>query len=115
LPASRPEAAAVAVLVLLAGCAPQIYEPVLPARVDYACGGGKTLSVERGDGRYAVVQLDGRPVTLRRADSAAQEKYSEGGLALYLDGERAMLEQEGRVLLGPCNTPTALPMAPRVR
>ena len=115
-PASRPEVAAlVALTVLAAGCAPQIQEPVLPARVDYACGGGKTLSVERGDGRFAVVQLDGKPVTLRRADSAAQEKYSEGGLALYLDGERAMLEQEGRVLVGPCSTPTTLPRGPVVR
>jgi hypothetical protein len=52
---------------------------------------------------------------LARADSAAQEKYSSGGLALYLDGERAMLEQEGRVLFGPCNSPGALPTSPRYR
>ena len=117
MPASRPEIAAIVALTFfVAGCAPQIYEPVLPARIDYVCAGNKILPVARGgDGRMAAVLIDGKQVTLQRADSAAQEKYSDGGLALYLDGERAMLERDGIVLLGPCSSPTALPMAPRTR
>ena len=99
---------------VLAACAPSIHEPVLPARIDYVCGGNKLLPVAR-NGQVAAVVVDGQQVTLTRTESAAQEKYVFGGLALYLDGERAMLEQDGRVLLGPCNTPGSLPTAPAVR
>ena len=100
---------------MLAGCAPPvIYEPVLPGRIDYVCAGNRVLPVAR-NGQVAAVMLDGQEVTLRRSESAAQEKYVLGGLALYLDGERAMLEQDGTVRLGPCNSPSALPTAPAVR
>ncbi len=104
----------VALIALLSACAPSIQYTVLPTRIDYVCAGNRTLPVARGDGRTAAVLFEGKEVTLQRADSAAQEKYSNGGLALYLDGERAMLEREGVVLLGPCSSPTALPTAPRV-
>jgi len=102
---------------VLAGCGgAYLQDTVLPARIDYVCAGNQVLSVARAaDGRQAAVLVDGKQLTLTRADSAAQEKYSAGGLALYLDGERAMLEQDGRVLFGPCNSPVALPTAPRYR
>jgi membrane-bound inhibitor of C-type lysozyme len=110
-------AAGILLLPVFAGCGgAYVQETVLPARIDYACTGNRVLPVARAaDGRQAVVMLDGKQLTLARADSAAQEKYSNGGYALYLDGERAMLEQDGRVLFGPCNTPGALPTAPRYR
>ena len=102
---------------VLAGCGGvYLQDTVLPARIDYVCAGNRVLPVARAaDGRQAAVLVDGKQLTLARADSAAQEKYSAGGYALYLDGERAMLEQEGRVLFGPCNSPVALPTAPRYR
>ena len=99
---------------VLAACAPSIHEPVLPARVDYVCAGSRVLPVAR-NGQVAAVMVDGKQVTLARTESAAQEKYAVGGLALYLDGERAMLERDGTVLLGPCHTPASLPTAPAVR
>ena len=99
---------------VLAACAPSIHEPVLPARLDYVCAGNRQLPVAR-NGQVAAVVVDGKQVTLNRTESAAQEKYVLGGLALYLDGERAMLEQDGRVILGPCHTPASLPTAPAVR
>jgi membrane-bound inhibitor of C-type lysozyme len=103
--------------LMLAGCGgAYLQDTVLPARIDYVCAGNQVLPVARAaDGRQAVVLVDGKQLTLTRADSAAQEKYSAGGLSLYLDGERAMLEREGRVLFGPCNSPVALPTAPRYR
>ena len=107
---------AAAVLLLASGCAaPGVEETVLPQRVDYACAGDKLLRVSRApDGRAAQVLVDGKPVTLARAQSAAQEKFSDGAYALYLDGERAMLERDGRVLFGPCQT-GPLPKAERYR
>jgi membrane-bound inhibitor of C-type lysozyme len=102
---------------LLTGCvAPAVDETVLPARIDYACANNRVLPVARGaDGRLAAVLVDGNEIKLSRAGSAAQEKYSDGRYSLYLDGERAMLEDNGKVLFGPCASPVPLPSAPRVR
>ncbi len=113
----RPRAGLLLVLagtLLLSACAPRIQDTVLPGRIDYVCGGNRTLPVAR-DGNAALVLINGQEVRLMRTESAAQEKYVNGGLALYLDGERAMLETEGRVLLGPCDSPVRLPTAPRIQ
>ena len=103
-------------VLLTAGCVVGgVEQTVLPARIDYACAGNKVLRVGRApDGQRAAVQVDDKTVVLSRADSAAQEKYSDGNYALYLDGERAMLEHQGRVLFGPCAS-GPLPIAPRER
>lgn len=110
-------AAGVLCVPLLAGCvAPGVDETVLPARIDYACANNRVLPVARGsDGRLAAVLADGKQIMLSRAGSAAQEKYSDGRYSLYLDGERAMLEDNGKVLFGPCVSPVPLPSAPRAR
>jgi membrane-bound inhibitor of C-type lysozyme len=101
--------------VLSSACAPRIEDTVLPPRIDYVCGGNRVLPVERIDGRQAAVLVDGKRFDLKRTESAAQEKYSDGRLSLYLDGERAMLERDGIVLFGPCDSPVTLPTAPRYR
>jgi len=103
-------------MLLLSGCVgPGTDMTVLPTRIDYQCAQNKLLQVQRApDARNAAVLIDGKPVVLPRADSAAQEKYSDGNLTLYLDGERAVLEQNSRVLFGPCAT-GPLPKAERYR
>lgn len=106
------------IVTLVAGCVhiDDVRETVLPARIDYSCAGNKVLPVSRSpDQKQAAVFLDGKWVKLARADSAAQEKYSNGTYALYLHGERAMLEDQGRVLYGPCTSPVDLPTARRYR
>ena len=115
--ASASIAAGTLVAPLLAACvAPGVEETVLPARIDYVCANQRVLPVARGaDGRHAAVRVDGKDIVLQRAASAAQEKYSDGRYSLYLDGERAMLEDESRVIFGPCASPVPLPSAPRER
>lgn len=106
------------VVLLVGGCVyvDDVRDTVLPARIDYSCAGGKVLPVARAaDRRSAAVSLDGKWITLARADSAAQEKYSNGTYSLYLHGERAMLEDQGRVTYGPCTSPVELPTARRYR
>lgn len=106
------------VALLLAAClyVDDVRDTALPARIDYSCAGNKVLPVARAnDQRSAAVLLDGKWVTLGRADSAAQEKYSNGTYSLYLHGERAMLEDRGRVVFGPCTSPGALPTVRRSR
>jgi membrane-bound inhibitor of C-type lysozyme len=89
---------------LLTGCVGAgVDETLLPTRIDYQCANNKVLQVQRAaDARSAAVLVDNKPVILQRAGSAAQEKYSDGSYELYLDGERAMLEKDSRVLFGPC-------------
>lgn len=96
-------------LPLLAGCIGGTELTALPARIDYVCAGNRVLPVARGDERSARVLVDGKEYLLFRAASAAQEKYSDGRLSLYLEGERAILEDQGRVLFGPCISPMPLP------
>jgi len=106
------------IAALLAGCVyvDDVRDTVLPARIDYSCSGNKVLPVSRApDQKHAAVLLDGKWVTLARADSAAQEKYSNGTYSLYLLGERAMLENQGRVIYGPCTSPVELPTERRMR
>jgi len=116
---SRVRCARVSFIVLLvAGCVyvDDVRDTVLPARIDYSCAGNKVLPVARApDQKNAAVLLEGKWVMLPRADSAAQEKYSNGTYSLYLHGERAMLEDQGRVAYGPCTSPVDLPTARRSR
>jgi membrane-bound inhibitor of C-type lysozyme len=100
-----------ALALLIAACAtPGTEVTALPVRIDYACAGERTLVVLRApDGRSAAVLVGEREFVLARTDGGAQEKYSDGRLTLYLDGERAMLEDLGRVLYGPCESAVPLP------
>ena len=78
-------------------------------RQDYACAGGKTLPVARApEQRMAAVLVNNREILLRAGESAAQEKYTDGQYSLYLDGEKAFLEENGIVLFGPCTSPVPL-------
>lgn len=102
-------------LLFVGGCtAGDVQRTVYPAQIAYQCGDGKVLNVVRAaDGRSASVLVDGTTVTLRRADSAAEEKYTDGVYSLYLDRERAMLEESGKVVFGLCQSQAPLPTAPR--
>ena len=112
---------AVLVLAALAGCAeprpaPGLEQTVLAATIDYTCEGGAEMRVERSpDARSARATIGSRAWTLTRVDSASQEKYSEGSSSLYLDGEIAMLESDGRVIGGKCQSKTPMPKAPTMR
>ena len=112
----KPLAAATLCLVL-AGCA--VPGPVvtdLPARIDYVCAGNEKLPVARAPERgIAAVLVNGQEIALRGGESAAQEKYTDGQFTLYLEGERALLEQNGKVILGPCVSPVPLPTYFRAR
>lgn len=105
----------------LGGCAadrlsPGLETTVLAADIAYQCEGGVRMRVERApDARSARVTIGTRTWTLTRVDSASQEKYGDGLTALYLDGDIAMLESDGRVLAGNCRSTVSLPKAPAMR
>lgn len=107
-------------LAALPGCANQysvgLESTVLAATIDYQCESGSSLRVERdAEARSARATVGNQSWTLIRVDSASQEKYSAGATSLYLDGEIAMIESEGRVLGGKCQSKTPMPKAPTMR
>ena len=118
---SRIAMAAACAALALAGCAQEQLSPgleitILPATIEYACDEGRVLRVERAGGATsATATIATRRWVLPRVDSAAQEKYAEGATALYLDGDIAMLESDGRVLAANCRSTVALPRAPSLR
>ena len=103
--------ACVTAALLLTGCVTAGVEVTdIPLRMDYVCGQNKTLPVMRSpDQRLAAVMINGTEIVMHRVDTAVQEKYSDGNFSLYLDGELAMFEQTGMVIMGPCRSPVALP------
>lgn len=103
--------------LLLSGCAvPGVEMMALPARIDYVCLDKRILPVARAPGAgMAAVIVDNQEIPLRGGLSAAQEKYTDGNFTLYLEGEQAMLEQNGRVIFGPCRSPVPLPTYYRSR
>ena len=105
----------IVVVALLSACAaPGLPETVLPPRIDYGCQQGGALTVLRApDGRQAEAIHKGRRTVLPRIDSAAQEKYGNGRITLYLDGETALLTEDSMVLAGRCQSAVALPVAPQ--
>lgn len=114
-------ALAASALFAIAGCAsdqmsPGLQTTVLAAVIDYQCEGGVDMRVERAaDARSARVTMGPRAWTLARVDSAAQEKYAEGTTALYLDGNVAILESDGIILGGKCQSKVPMPSAPTMR
>lgn len=121
-PDPRRLLAALAFGALAGACAqgermsPGLETTVLPPVIDYACADGRALRVERApDGRSATAIVGSQRWTLPRVDGANQEKYAQSLSALYLDGEVAMLEAEGRVIASQCKSLVALPKAPEMR
>lgn len=107
-------------MLALGGCQTQfstgLETTVLAQTIDYQCENGRTMRVERAaDARAARATMGDRTWTLNRVESASQEKYSDGGTSLYLDGEIAMIESDGRVLGGKCQSTVAMPKAPTMR
>lgn len=121
MPAVPGAALVLATILALGGCAsdrlsPGLETTILPTTIEYDCDEGRKLRVERaGDATGARVTLGSRSWSLPRADGAAQEKYAEGTTAIYLDGDAALLESEGRVLARNCRSATPLPKAPTMR
>ena len=103
--------------LVVQGCVvvqPQV--TVLPAEIAYVCQNNSSMKVWRApDGRSASVWFDGKNTNLPRADSAAQEKYSDGRTTLYLDGEKAVMSSDSFVVAGPCVSAQPLPVAPMTR
>jgi membrane-bound inhibitor of C-type lysozyme len=104
-------ASCVTATLLLTGCVTSGVEVTdIPLRMDYVCAQNKTLPVMRSpDQRVAAVMINGQEIVMYRVETAVQEKYSDGNFSLYLDGERAMFEQTGIVIMGPCVSPVSLP------
>lgn len=72
-------------------------------RVVVACTGGKAMAIDFiAAPRAARVTFDATTVTLAQVDAASDAKFSDGRYTLYINDQRAALEETGIVLRGPC-------------
>jgi membrane-bound inhibitor of C-type lysozyme len=81
------------------------YQTPMPwgERVEVACTGGKSMAIDFVPApRAARVSFDGTSVTLPQVDSATDAKFTDGRYTLYVNEQRAALEETGILLRGPC-------------
>ena len=72
-------------------------------RVEVACMGGKSMTIDFVSApRAARVSFDGTSVTLPQVDAASDAKFTDGRYTLYINDNRAALEETGMVVRGPC-------------
>jgi membrane-bound inhibitor of C-type lysozyme len=99
---------AIALAAALAGCYYDVQtanQTEMPwgQRVEVACMGGKSMTIDFVPApRAARVSFDGTTVTLPQVDAASDAKFTDGRYILYVNDQRAALEQTGVVLRGPC-------------
>jgi membrane-bound inhibitor of C-type lysozyme len=68
-----------------------------------ACQGGKSMAIDfLPSPRAARVRFDDKAVTLPQVDAASDAKFTDGRYTLYVNDQRAALEEIGKVLRGPC-------------
>jgi membrane-bound inhibitor of C-type lysozyme len=101
-------ALAAAFTVTVAGCAWDVgtaQQMPMPwgQRVDMNCAGGRAMAIDFvASPRAARVSFDDRTVTLPQVDAASDAKFTDGRFTLYINDNRAALEETGRVVRGPC-------------
>jgi membrane-bound inhibitor of C-type lysozyme len=100
--------ASAVLVVALSGCyydvqkANQVEMP-WGQRVTLACMGGKSMTIDFVPApRAARVSFDGTTVTLSQVDAASDAKFTDGRYTLYINDQRAALEETGVLLRGPC-------------
>jgi membrane-bound inhibitor of C-type lysozyme len=72
-------------------------------RVVVTCMGGKSMAIDFVPApRAARVSFDNTTVTLPQVDAASDAKFTDGRYILYINDQRAALEETGIVLRGPC-------------
>ena len=91
-----------------AGCIayePQVQPMAMPwgQRVTVTCMGDKTMAIDFVPvPRSARVTFDATTVTLQQVDAASDAKFTDGRYTLYINDNRAALEETGMVVRGPC-------------
>ncbi len=101
--------AGAAVVVALSGCYYDVQkanrmEMPWGQRVVVTCMGGKSMAIDFVPApRAARVSFDNTTVTLAQVDAASDAKFTDGRYILYINDERAALEETGILLRGPCS------------
>jgi membrane-bound inhibitor of C-type lysozyme len=72
--------------------------------ITYTCDGGKSFVVELYEKvDIAFLKIDGKRFYLPRVPSASRTKYSEGNVTLWIEGEKASVEIEGKTEFKNCS------------
>ena len=107
-PSALSRIACAALAASAAGCIayePQVQPMAMPwgQRVNVSCMGDKTMAIDFIPApRAARVTFDATTVTLQQVDAASDAKFTDGRYTLYINDNRAALEETGMVVRGPC-------------
>ena len=72
---------------------------------EYRCDGGKRFYVRHsGNGNSVWLILPERELNLSKASSSGEPKYTAGNTSLLLEGEQAVLAENGNILYSGCKT-----------
>ena len=89
--------AGAALAAAVAGCI--AYEPeVRPMEMPW----GQRVSMSCQGDRTMAITFDATTVTLPQVAAASDAKFTDGRYTLYINDNRAALEETGMVLRGPC-------------
>jgi membrane-bound inhibitor of C-type lysozyme len=100
--------ATLAAALTLTGCIayePEVRPMEMPwgQRVELVCANDRTMAIDFVPApRAARVTFDARTVMLAQVEAASDAKFTDGRYTLYINDNRAALEETGVVLRGPC-------------
>lgn len=94
---------AIAMLLVLNACASaDHFNPTVPNQL-YTCDGARQITISIGDmAREALIQYEGRNITLERIDANQGQAFTNNIFTLYYDDGLAVLEREGVPVLTGC-------------
>jgi membrane-bound inhibitor of C-type lysozyme len=88
------------IIIIAFGCS---YEKVFKSGIIYKCDDGKIFVVEIYEKvDMAILKIEERRYVLPRVSSPSGTKYKEGNVTLWIEGEKASIEIEGRTEFKNC-------------
>ena len=74
-------------------------------KYSYLCEDGKRFTLEFDSKEDCVLLiLDGKPIKLPRVISASGSRYSDGKTTVWLKGDEAIIEIDGKIIMKNCRT-----------
>jgi membrane-bound inhibitor of C-type lysozyme len=71
----------------------------------YLCEDGKIFSLEvNTQDDCVILTLDGKPTKLLRVVSGSGARYSNGRITVWLKGNEAFIEMDGKIIIKNCRS-----------
>lgn len=99
---THPLLVIIAAIPLAACASADPFHPAAPGNI-FGCDQARQLVISAADmSSRALIQFEGRTITLQRPENGANHIYTNNIFTLYLDDNLAFLEREGTPILTNC-------------